>query len=157
METITWDAAIRAAWATLTAAVVAAFGPPFLVALGWLVALMTLDIASGLIANGKLQQLDPKVGWYGVRRKANTVILLFSLAILQQVAAYMSTPELANLPATAAVTAWFCVQEALSIVRNSALSGVQWPKALTTALGLWQQAQDGETQPQLPPDMPPRG
>lgn len=117
----------------------------------WLVlfAVMVMDTLTAMIANGRLHQLSPEAGAYGWRRKSITLILVLTLAILQQgvdpgvLAAY----GVANLPAAQFLAGLFTVIEAMSVVRNYIYCGGYMPKLLADALGI----------KELPPTKPPEG
>ncbi len=95
-------------------------------ALALLVILQLMDLITALIANGKLRQLDPAVGWGGWKRKANAIFIVLALAVLQMIV-YEGEAIPVTIPAAQAVAGGFAVLEFLSIVRNGILSGVKLP------------------------------
>ena len=125
-------------------AIVAAVLAPVGSALTVLLALMAMDLISGIIANGKRRKLDPAVGWGGWKRKAQTIILVLAVAVLQQI---VGGETAVTLPAAQAVAGGFAVVELLSIVRNALLSGVAFPVFLREAFAKIEEQILGESEP----------
>lgn len=125
-------------------AIVAAVLAPVGSALTVLLALMAMDLISGIIANGKGRKLDPAVGWGGWKRKAQTIILVLAVAVLQQI---VGSDAAVTLPAAQAVAGGFAVVEVLSIVRNALLSGVRLPVFLRDAFAKIEEQILGEPEP----------
>ncbi len=122
-------AEVKTVLVVIGAAIVAVLSP-VASALTVLIVLMALDLASGLVANGKRHKLDPAVGWGGWKRKANTLLVVVALAVLQQIGAREGLP---SIPAAQAVCGGFAVLEMTSIIRNAILSGVRIPKIMRSA------------------------
>lgn len=101
-------------------------------ALAVLVTLQVIDLITALIANGKLRQLDPTVGWSGWKRKSNAILIVLALAVLQMIV-YEGEAIPVTIPAAQAVAGGFAILEFLSIVRNGILSGVKLPAFVAEA------------------------
>lgn len=92
-----------------------------------LVVLMFLDLISAIIANGRRGTIDPTAGWYGWRRKTQTLLIVISVAVLQMLGQEYG---LKDLPAAEVVAGGFAVVEFLSVLKNSILCGVTMPGPL---------------------------
>jgi hypothetical protein len=117
--------------AGVTGAVLGAvFTPTFVAALGGLLFLFFMDWASGSIAAVKTEKpIEPEVAYAGKsgtggwRRKAQIVLLVLSVAVLQELAEYLGNADLSNLPTATVLCFAFATVELTSIARNAALSG----------------------------------
>jgi phage-related holin len=121
---------IKATLFTVGGCVGAVLGPiatPLII----LVVLMATDLMSALVANGKRSKIDPGYGWGGWKRKTNTLILVLSLAVLQQLGADQG---ITGLPAAQVVAGGFALIEFFSVVRNAILSGVILPGFLADVI-----------------------
>ena len=88
-----------------------------------LLALMVLDLVSGLIAGYKGRALDSAVGTAGWRRKALTLIFVAAVAV--------GGGSLgAGALALQTVAGGFALIEFLSIVENAGRAGVRFPRAV---------------------------
>ena len=106
------------AWGAVSA-VLASLGT----ALGVLIALMFADFITALIANARRGTISPEAGWYGWRRKANTIVLVLVIGVLQVWGPW----TIQDLPAASAVAGGFAAIEFISVVRNTILTGVVLP------------------------------
>lgn len=107
-----------AAWGCISA-VFASLGP----ALGVLIFMQVMDFLTAVIANGKAGKLNPEQGYYGWRRKANTIIVVLCIAVLQ-----LWGPEnVQAIPAAQGVCGGFAAIEFISVVRNLLLTGATLP------------------------------
>jgi toxin secretion/phage lysis holin len=93
-----------------------------------LLILMSIDIASGLLAAGREWRLSSKIGRTGVTRKALTLIGVCTAAVVQLI--LNDLPVTAEFPSAlilSSVVGWYCVIEFLSIVENFRRAGVYIP------------------------------
>ena len=106
------------AWGAVSA-VLASLGT----ALGVLVFMMVADFVTAVIANSQRGTLSPEAGWYGWRRKANTIIIVLAIGVLQ----VWGPDTLQGFPAASAVAGGFAAIELISVIRNTILTGVVLP------------------------------
>ncbi len=89
-----------------------------------LVALMHLDIATGVLAAYRARTLSSKLSWRGLTRKALTLSAVATAATVQLLLPHLPVPgEALVVP----VILWFIGSELLSIVENLARGGVLNP------------------------------
>ena len=117
-DTIVWitrvvAAGVAVAWGSLTPLV------------QLLIALMALDIVSGLLAAYSAQALSSTVSFRGMARKALTLVLVGTAAVLQR--------QL-QVPLADAVAGFYAASELISITENAARAGLPVPAALQAAL-----------------------
>lgn len=91
-----------------------------------LLAFVTFDYITGIVAAGKQGTLDPKVGRYGVFKK----IFIF---IMVAIAHLLDITLNQHILMTAAIF-WYAGQEFISITQNASVLGVQVPDVLTKAI-----------------------
>lgn len=92
-----------------------------------LLALMVLDVVSGLLAAFVKGTLSSKVSWRGMVRKVLTLILVGMSDLIE--------PALGNgWDVSQLVVIFFIVSEGLSILENAAIAGVPIPPVLRDAL-----------------------
>jgi hypothetical protein len=108
----------------------AIFTPPFVAALTGLLFLFFMDWLSGSVAAVKNEKpIEPEVAYSGKsgaggwRRKTQIVLLVLSVAVLQELAEYLGNTDLSNLPTATVLCFAFATVELTSIARNAALSG----------------------------------
>lgn len=90
-----------------------------------LVAVMALDILSGLLAGGRNGELNSSVSFHGMRKKA-MMLLLVGLGSLVETRV--------PVPIAVLVAGAFAATEAISILENAGRLGVPIPAVLTDAL-----------------------
>lgn len=90
-----------------------------------LIALMVLDILSGLLAAYGAQALSSSVSFRGMARKGLALVLVGAAAVLQQHL---------QLPLADAVAGFYAASELISITENAARAGLPIPAALQAAL-----------------------
>ena len=111
------------------------FGDAMLV----LIVFMALDYMTGLIVAGVFHKssksetgaLESKAGWKGLCRKGMTLGIVMMAALLDRI---MGTAYIRD-----AVVVGFIFNESLSILENTGLMGVSYPRALKNALDLLNQ------------------
>lgn len=91
-----------------------------------LVAFVSFDYITGIIAAGKEGLLDPKTGYYGVFKKLFIFIMVAIAHLLDQ--------TLNQHILMLASIFWYAGQEFLSITKNFARLGVPVPDMLTNAM-----------------------
>lgn len=90
-----------------------------------LIALMALDIATGLLAGFAGRRLSSEVSFRGMAKKTTVLLLVATAAIIE--------PHV-GLPVADAVAGFYCAHELLSIIENAAESGLPVPQILRDAL-----------------------
>ena len=118
-----------------------------------LLLLMVIDYSSALVlaALGKSPKsatgaLDSRAGFVGLARKAMILVLVLLAAILDQLTG--------SAACVGAVTLFYTVNEAISILENAVLLGVPIPRQLSQALDIARKRQqaDGAEQDTAPTD-----
>ena len=118
-----------------------------------LLLLMALDCASALVlaALGKSPKsatgaLDSRAGFAGLARKAMILVLVLLAAILDRLTG--------SAACVGAVTLFYTVNEAISILENAVLLGVPIPRQLSQALDVAKKRQqaDGSEKTDIPAD-----
>ena len=118
-----------------------------------LLLLMALDYASALVlaALGKSPKsatgaLDIRAGFAGLARKAMILVLVLLAAILDRLTG--------SAACVGAVTLFYTVNEAISILENAVLLGVPIPRQLSQALDVAKKRQqaDGSEKTDIPAD-----
>lgn len=118
-----------------------------------LLLLMALDYASALVlaALGKSPKsatgaLDSRAGFAGLARKAMILVLVLLAAILDRLTG--------SAACVGAVTLFYTVNEAISILENAVLLGVPIPRQLSQALDVAKKRQqaDGSEKTDIPAD-----
>lgn len=100
-----------------------------------LIALMSIDIATGVLAAGHQWRLSSKVGMRGVTKKALTLLGVATGGVVQLVLDHLPvTAEFPSAMILSAVVGWYIVVELLSIVENFARAGVNIPIISTLAV-----------------------
>lgn len=118
-------------------AILAKFGAYFIAFLIWLIGgfdtlakvlfgLMLLDFATGLIAGYKMQNLNSKRAFKGLRKKLLILVILCGASLMHRL--------VPNLGFRTLVGIFYCATELLSITENAAKAGVPIPKKLKKAL-----------------------
>ena len=118
-------------------AILAKFGAYFIAFLIWLIGgfdtlakvlfgLMLLDFATGLIAGYKMQNLNSKRAFKGLRKKLLILVILCGASLMHRL--------VPNLGFRTLVGIFYCATELLSITENDAKAGVPIPKKLKKAL-----------------------
>lgn len=118
-------------------AILAKFGAYFITFLIWLIGgfdtlakvlfgLMLLDFATGLIAGYKMQNLNSKRAFKGLRKKLLILVILCGASLMHRL--------VPNLGFRTLVGIFYCATELLSITENAAKAGVPIPKKLKKAL-----------------------
>ena len=109
-----------------------------------LLLLMALDYGSALVlaALGKSPKsaagaLDSRAGFAGLARKAMILVLVLLAAILDRLTG--------SAACVGAVTLFYTVNEAISILENAVLLGVPIPKQLSQALDIAKKRQQTDT------------
>jgi toxin secretion/phage lysis holin len=115
----------------LLAGLLAAFWGDLPVLVQLLLALMALDIGTGVAAAVVTRTLSSAVSWRGITRKAVVLLVVLAAARIQEGLGVSAAVQLDD-----AVSAFYCVHEAISIAENAARAGVPVPTALRRALGL---------------------
>lgn len=107
------------------AGVMGLLGPVF----GGLMLLMSLDLVSGLMAAFVNGEVSSQVTWRGLVRKAMTVAVVLAVAAFEPVAGAFSPGVTlpVNVSPAAAVAAWFCAGELVSILENAKRAGISGP------------------------------
>jgi len=112
------------------AVVGAIFTPPFVAALAGLLFLFFMDWLSGSVAAVKNDKaIEPEIAYQGRsgsggwRRKAQILILVLSVAVLQELAEFLGNTDLSGLETATVLCFAFATVELTSIARNAALSG----------------------------------
>lgn len=107
----------------IAASTAAAFASAFWASLGLalqaLVLLMTLDLASGLLAALYEGKLDSRVGRRGLTRKLMVLVVIGTFAVLQ--------PSFGGVPLAQWGAGFYAVIEALSVLENAIRCGVPVP------------------------------
>lgn len=106
-----------------------------------LVVLMVFDLLSGLVAavgSPSRQGLDSTIGYLGWRRKANTILVVMAVAVLQTLA-------LQDVPAISVVAGGFAGVEFFSIIENAAACGVRLPTPIASMFERLRPTLTGET------------
>lgn len=118
-------------------AILAKFGAYFIAFLIWLIGgfdtlakvlfgLMLLDFATGLIVGYKMQNLNSKRAFKGLRKKLLILVILCGASLMHRL--------VPNLGFRTLVGIFYCATELLSITENAAKAGVPIPKKLKKAL-----------------------
>jgi len=118
-------------------AILAKFGAYFIAFLIWLIGgfdtlakvlfgLMLLDFATGLIAGYKMQNLNSKRAFKGLRKKLLILVILCGASLMHRL--------VPNLGFRTLVGIFYCATELLSIIENAAKAGVPISKKLKKAL-----------------------
>lgn len=118
-------------------AILAKFGAYFIAFLIWLIGgfdtlakvlfgLMLLDFATGLIVGYKMQNLNSKRAFKGLRKKLLILVILCGASLMHRL--------VPNLGFRTLVGIFYCATELLSIIENAAKAGVPIPKKLKKAL-----------------------
>ena len=118
-------------------AILAKFGAYFIAFLIWLIGgfdtlakvlfgLMLLDFATGLIAGYKMQNLNSKRAFKGLKKKLLILVILCGASLMHRL--------VPNLGFRTLVGIFYCATELLSITENAAKAGVPIPKKLKKAL-----------------------
>lgn len=94
--------------------------------LGILLLLMAGDIITGLLAGFTQKKLSSKIGWQGMCRKGITLLVIGMAAALDRIQI--------TLPLAKITSAFFIINEALSILENATRSGIPLPMFLVKAL-----------------------
>ena len=110
----------------------------------FLLILMAMDYASGLIVAGVFHtsgksesgRLESRAGWKGLCRKGATLCLVYVACHLDLV---LGTTFIMD-----AIVIGFCLNELLSLVENIGLMGVEYPAALTNAVELLKAKADAQ-------------
>ena len=87
---------------------------------------MLLDFATGLIAGYKMQNLNSKRAFKGLRKKLLILVILCGASLMHRL--------VPNLGFRTLVGIFYCATELLSITENAAKAGVPIPKKLKKAL-----------------------
>jgi toxin secretion/phage lysis holin len=100
-----------------------------------LVALMALDIITGIIAAFNCKELDSGIASKGMVKKA-LVLCLVGVGLLLETYSATAIPGFTgpNIPISEAIAGFFAASEGLSIIENSAKAGVPIPSFLRDAL-----------------------
>ncbi|WP_339124011.1 phage holin family protein [Fusobacterium nucleatum] len=118
-------------------AILVKFGAYFIAFLIWLIGgfdtlakvlfgLMLLDFATGLIVGYKMQNLNSKRAFKGLRKKLLILVILCGASLMHRL--------VPNLGFRTLVGIFYCATELLSITENAAKAGVPIPKKLKKAL-----------------------
>jgi toxin secretion/phage lysis holin len=118
-------------------AILAKFGAYFIAFLIWLIGgfdtlakvlfgLMLLDFATGLIVGYKMQNLNSKRAFKGLRKKLLILVILCGASLMHRL--------VPNLGFRTLVGIFYCATELLSIIENAAKAGVPISKKLKKAL-----------------------
>jgi len=118
-------------------AILLKFGAYFIAFLIWLIGgwdtlakvlfgLMFLDYLTGLIVGYKMQNLNSKRAFKGLRKKLLILVILCGASLMHKL-----VPDLAF---RTLVGMFYCATELLSIIENVAKAGVPIPKKLKKAL-----------------------
>ena len=118
-------------------AILAKFGAYFIAFLIWLIGgfdtlakvlfgLMLLDFATGLIVGYKMQNLNSKRAFKGLRKKLVILVILCGASLMHRL--------VPNLGFRTLVGIFYCATELLSIIENAAKAGVPISKKLKKAL-----------------------
>ena len=118
-------------------AILAKFGAYFIAFLIWLIGgvdtlakvlfgLMLLDFATGLIVGYKMQNLNSKRAFKGLRKKLLILVILCGASLMHRL--------VPNLGFRTLVGIFYCATELLSIPETAAKAGVPIPKKLKKAL-----------------------
>ena len=118
-------------------AILAKFGAYFIAFLIWLIGgfdtlakvlfgLMLLDFATGLIVGYKMQNLNSKRAFKGLRKKLLILVTLCGASLMHRL--------VPNLGFRTLVGIFYCATELLSIIENAAKAGVPISKKLKKAL-----------------------
>jgi toxin secretion/phage lysis holin len=110
--------------------------------LGLLLIMMLIDVVSGITAAIVERKLSSKVGYKGMMRKA-AILLVVGMSAVVERAVLAVFPENARnalpIPFMQMTSAFFLVNEALSVMENAKRSGVPLPaflsKSLTDTIG----------------------
>lgn len=86
-----------------------------------LLALMLLDVVTGLLAAGAAKKLSSDVSFRGMFKKGIIILLV--------VAAHMGGKQI-GVPAGVGVAGFYCAHELLSIIENAGRAGVPVPDIL---------------------------
>jgi|GEM_PF-7032908 len=113
------------------------------IALGLLFVLIGLDTLTGIIAAAMEGKISSHTAWKGGAKKAGTLILIGGVILTENAiirAGMATSPSIASigevaLSFSAATVAWFCVQEAISVLENSVRLGVEPPSFVRRVLG----------------------
>jgi toxin secretion/phage lysis holin len=92
-----------------------------------LLALMAVDLATGVVAGWMGQALSSDIGRKGLGKKVLILLGIAAVATLQM-------PFGDSVPAAAAVAGFYCSTEAISIAENLGRAGVPIPAPLRAAL-----------------------
>lgn len=102
-----------------------------------LIAMMLLDVLSGLIAAGYAGKICSKVGYRGMMRKASMLLVVAAAGLLEQ-GIIMSIPQTLRgdiaVPFAKLVSGIFFINEAISVLENAKACGVPLPAFLTRSL-----------------------
>lgn len=101
-----------------------------------LLAFMALDVLTGLIAGARKRRLSSRISYKGMMKKAGSLIVIAVCFGLDAAFAL-------NVPLAQAMTGFFLINEAISILENVKRMGVKLPPALVRMLGALQQEQEG--------------
>jgi toxin secretion/phage lysis holin len=118
-------------------AILVKFGAYFIAFLIWLIGgfdtlakvlfgLMLLDFATGLIVGYKMQNLNSKRAFKGLRKKLLILVILCGASLMHRL--------VPNLGFRTLVGIFYCATELLSIIENAAKAGVPISKKLKKAL-----------------------
>jgi len=118
-------------------AILAKFGAYFIAFLIWLIGgfdtlakvlfgLMLLDFATGLIVGYKMQNLNSKRAFKGLRKKLLILVILCGASLMHKLVPDLGFRTLVGI--------FYCATELLSITENAAKAGVPIPKKLKKAL-----------------------
>lgn len=99
-----------------------------------LVILIVLDIVSGMICSGINGTLNSDASFKGMLKKTLILLLVAMAHAIDPYASTLLQMGSMNVSIAAAVTAFFAVNECLSILENAANAGVPIPQFLRDAL-----------------------
>lgn len=102
-----------------------------------LIAMMVIDVCTGIVAAIYERRLSSKVGYKGMMKKASLLLVVGCAGVLEQ-AILVTLPETLRgnvvLPLAKITAGFFVVNEALSVLENAKRSGAPLPSFLTKSL-----------------------
>lgn len=102
-------------------------GVPFVI---WvLIALMALDILTGLLSASICQEVSSKASWAGLKRKALTLCVIVASALVQ-----LAVSDVLDVPLAAIVSGAYCITETISVLENAEKAGVPIPEQIRQVL-----------------------
>ena len=95
-----------------------------------LVVLMLIDICTGLLSAAQRRQIDSRVSFVGMTKKAVTLLIVVMAAAVECYAG----ATVGNLPIDEAVAGFYCASEGISILENAVKAGLPVPQLLQDVL-----------------------